>query len=69
MLKNHKTGNSIPLFMVNVLPRLNFDKIYKVKEIHYISITKEAFKGSKKTKHDARASAMHLKSAISHLNA
>lgn len=40
----------IPLNRVNALPRSNFHEIYKIKQIHYISVTVEAFKGIQRVK-------------------
>lgn len=38
MLKYRKTYNWVPLYMVNVLPRNTFEDIYKIREIHFISV-------------------------------
>lgn len=46
ILKNHITDNYAQLYMINVLPRSNFDESYAIKEIHYIFVTIEAFKGN-----------------------
>lgn len=50
MLKNRKTGNAIFLYMVNVLPLPECDEIYKINEIHYISITIQPIKNNQKDK-------------------
>lgn len=44
MLKNIKTGRGIPLYMVNVLPKKDFDCIYKIQELCYIRVSIEDFR-------------------------
>lgn len=43
MLKNRKTGQPVPLYMVKVLMTKIFEEIYKIKEISHISATIETF--------------------------
>lgn len=50
MMKNRKTGQPMPMYMVNVLPCKNFEDIYKIKVIAYISVTIEAFKSQNQIK-------------------
>lgn len=50
MLKNRKTGNPVPLYMVNVLPCKNFEKIYLIKLIHSLSINIKAFNNKQRVK-------------------
>lgn len=47
---NRKTGQSMPLYMVNVLPNKNFEEIYIIKEIYYISVTIKNFKSYQRVK-------------------
>lgn len=46
MMKSRKTGRPMPLYVVNVLPRANFEEIYQINEICYIRVTTERFKGT-----------------------
>lgn len=46
MLRNRQTGMPMPIYMVNVLPRENFEEIFKITEICYISVTVEHFRGA-----------------------
>lgn len=46
LLKNRETGNPMPIYLINLLPKDNFDEIYKITEICNLSITLERFKGS-----------------------
>lgn len=50
MMKNRRTGNPMPMYMVNVMPRPNFDEIYNIKEISHILVTIEAFKSHNQVK-------------------
>lgn len=50
MLKNCKTRQPMPLYMVNVLPTKNFEEIFKFKQIYYISVTIQAFRGHQRVK-------------------
>lgn len=40
----------MPIYMVNVLPRKNFEDLYKIREIHYAYFTIEAIKSYQKVK-------------------
>lgn len=46
MMKSRKTGRPIPLYIVDVLPRAKFEEIYNIKEICYIRLAIERFKGA-----------------------
>lgn len=50
MMKQRKSGNLAPLFMVNVLPRANFEEIYQIRQIRYISVKIEAFNSRQRVK-------------------
>lgn len=45
MMKSRKTGRPMPLYVVNVLPKDEFEEIYKINEICYIRVSIERFKG------------------------
>lgn len=46
MLKNRRTGNLMPICLANVLPRDQFEQIFEIKELCYISVTVERFRGA-----------------------
>lgn len=59
----------MPINIVNVLPRSNFDDISKIKEIHYISFIREEFKDNQTVKQCYNnANNTHLKSVKSRIN-
>lgn len=70
ILKNRKTGSPSPLCMVNVLPRKNFEEIYQIQVIQYISVKIEAFKSFSLLNNakDARGFGTFWRYAISRLN-
>ena len=41
MMKNHKTGNPMPLYLCNIAPCEDFGKIYQIKSIGLMSVTTE----------------------------
>lgn len=43
MLKNEKKDKEMPLYMVNILPCKDFDRIYKIHKICYMLVTVEHF--------------------------
>lgn len=55
MLKNRKTGNPVPINVVNILHRKTFEEIYQIKEITYISDTIEAFTTKQRIKPSYRS--------------
>lgn len=46
MIKSRRTGKYMPIYVVNVLPRANFEEIFEIKDICYIRVTVERFKGA-----------------------
>lgn len=44
MLQSRKTGKPVPHYLVNVLLRKRFDKIYNINELYKIRISVEIFK-------------------------
>lgn len=46
MMKSRKTGNPVPLYVVNVLPMAKYEEIYNVFEIFYIRLVIERYKGT-----------------------
>lgn len=49
MLKNRRSGNPMPIYLVNLLPRANFNTIHEIKELCNISVEVLKFNGSKVT--------------------
>lgn len=46
MLKSRKTGKLMPIYLVNLFPKVNFEEIYEIKKLCYLKVIIKSFKGS-----------------------